>query len=77
MKTMQQRLQSRISLRRNFIAQLESDADLYKTAAEGQLRWIARNIRDDIKPLALDQKLDKELFNYLTGMGQIFGGFSR
>lgn len=69
MKTISQRLQSRISLRRNYIAYLEDTADYYKTVAEGQLAFQTGEIRKRIKPLAGDQKLDKDLFRLLVSFG--------
>lgn len=58
-KSILQQLQSRISLRRNYITYMENQHILHKRAG---LRGAAKAIRNEIKLLADDQKLDKRLY---------------
>jgi hypothetical protein len=61
MKTLQQRLQSRISTRRNEIREIEELISRYK---ELGFSYIAANFRQDLKTLVADQKLDKQLYGH-------------
>lgn len=66
MKTLEQRLQSRISLRRNLITVVEAVRVEIKAQAKNTgLPYYydqARLVRAELKELAIDQKLDKELY---------------
>jgi hypothetical protein len=67
MKTIRQRLQSRISLRRNTIRELEADLVCLKQY-KYHMNYIKDAISDykeEIAFLALDQKLDRQLYAML------------
>lgn len=76
MKTVQQRLQSRISMRRNYITELESNVADIKANLQCYhqlnnpagvlykqgLRLRLKSLRQSLADLRFDQKLDKELY---------------
>lgn len=64
MKSIRQRLQSRISLRRNCIRDYEDMLSLWKAEPKTNLarRGAIVNYRQVLKELAGDQKLDRELY---------------
>lgn len=70
MKTLQQRLQSRISKRRNDIRDLEYLAKLY--FQEG-FRAYAKNLHQQVIELGKEQKLDKDLMNMVVAMNTVVG----
>jgi translation initiation factor 2 alpha subunit (eIF-2alpha) len=86
MKTIDQRLQSRISKRRNFIRFMEEDV-AYKKASRHAIRGLELDFdhvihslnekiheeRKTLKQLADDQKLDKQLKNIMLERAQLYG----
>lgn len=58
-KSIQQQLQSRISLRRNYITELE--ARRYRYRADGSREHVA-GLREALQVLVSDQKLDRKLY---------------
>lgn len=89
MKTIDQRLQSRISKRRNFIRFMEEDV-AYKKASRHAIRGLDLDFdhiphvihslnekihegRKTLKQLADDQKLDKQLKNIMLERAQLYG----
>ena len=88
MKTITQRLQSRISKRRNVIRQVEQDVAVLKTqrhmirelnlgdygySVVANLNETLRDAREFVKNLADDQKLDKRLKNIVLERAQLYG----
>lgn len=84
MKTIHQRLQSRISKRRNFIHHCEVEVAIIKARRQAiadidlGFEEIVDNLSDQlgqargiVRELAGDQKLDKQLLNTLTGIGRV------
>lgn len=63
-------VQSRMARRRNIISELESDYDHTKVRAyvsqQRKHYKLARAIRQEIKPLVKDQRLDKKVFDLLV-----------
>lgn len=72
MKTLQQRLQSRISLRRNCIRETEDEVVhnhyLFRLTNNRQFLGNMLDAKEAIRVLAADQKIDKEL--YAMGLEQ-------
>lgn len=68
MKSMRQRLQSRISKRRNAIRENELTLALWKAVSKTNpyRKLTISTLRDVIKLLAADQKLDRELYQMVV-----------
>lgn len=88
MKTITQRLQSRISKRRNAIRCIEEDVAILKIQRHAtreldlgdfganiiaNLNETLRDAREFVKNLADDQKLDKRLKNIVLERAQLYG----
>lgn len=82
MKSIHSRLQSRLSLRRNFIRLVEEDVAVLVAARRGlrdmgydigeHIYQSISNCRATIKSLADDQRLDKELKNIVVADGRLW-----
>jgi ribosomal protein L19E len=77
MKSIQQQLQSRISLRRNTIRHYEQEVEVTRhiisligTMGLPQLKDKLRGLRNDLRYMRGDQKLDKVLYSRLVNDGR-------
>jgi hypothetical protein len=72
MKSLQQRLQSRISVRRNCIRDVEDNIAMYKAA---KMMYKVQELNKRLAYMAEDQKLDKKLFAFGLMADKMMDGY--